>query len=179
MKYFTYSLIAAANEWIDQTEKQAAASEKLFWSTAEKYNDELDTLRPRVSKKAWEFFRYGFERHGLHDGRLLSLCTGDGLNYAGDGRSPFLLNRQRAGARIELLNREQDFHYTFEFKGLNRVICDLFEGDPGGSIGDLFIYELTAVDAERLQLGFLFASGASIVVRFRKLVFRRTRISQK
>ena len=82
MKYFTYSLVAAANDWIDQTEEQAAASEKLFWSTAERYNRELDTLKPRVSQKAWEFFRYGFGRYGLHDASLLSLCTGDGVEFS-------------------------------------------------------------------------------------------------
>ena len=60
------------------------------------------------------------------------------------------LKRNRATSRIQLLNREEDFQYTFEFKGLNRMVCDLFEDNHGGPIGDLFIYELTAADPEHL-----------------------------
>jgi len=47
------------------------------------------------------------------------------------------------------------------------------------TLGDLFTYEIVAVDKDLLQLGFLFASGASIVAQFTRLVFRRQRIGRK
>jgi len=181
MKYFTKNLVAAANDWIEQTGEEHRQAEKQFWSTVEDYHRELEGLKSRVSRPAWNFFRHGFARYGLHDARLLSLRVGDGLDYVPDGTSPFRLNRQRTSARIEFLNYEQDFHYLFELRGVRRVQSDLFidEEISEGSIGDLFTYELTAVDKESLQLGFLFAVGASIIIQFRRLVFRRRRIKRK
>ena len=181
MKYFTNKLIVAANGWIEQTEKERLQAEKKFWSVVEDYYRELDGLKTRVSRPAWEFFRHGFGRYGLHDARLISLSVGDGLDYVPDGTSPFRLNRQHTSARIEFLNYEQDLHYSFDLRGVTRVRSDLVieEHSYAKSIGDLFIYELTSRDEENLQLGFLFASGATIIVRFRRLVFRKRRIKRK
>ena len=180
MKYFTYNLIVAANGWIEQTEEEFRNAEKQFWTTVEDYHHQLDNLNPRVSHAVWNFFRHGFGHYGLHDARLLSLSVGDGLDYVADGASPFLLNRQRASARIEFINYEQDFHYLFDLRGVSRVQSDLFieEDSYAKSIGNLYTYELTAVDKDRLQLGFIFDSGASIIGQFRKLVFRRQRIKR-
>ncbi len=181
MKYITYEVLAAANDWIDQSREELRQAENLFWSKVEDYRRELDELKSRVSRPAWHFFRHGFGRYGLHDANLLSLTVGDGLDYTPDGALPFRLNRQRAAARIEFLNYEQDLHYVFDLRGVSRVSSDLFieEESYAKSIGDLYLYELTAVDKDRLQLGFLFASGASIVIQFRRLVFRRRRIKRQ
>ena len=181
MKFFTNHLVAAANNWIEQTEEEHRKAEKLFWATVGDYHRHLEGLKSRVSRPAWDFFRHGFGRYGLHDARLLSLCVGDGLDYTPDGSSPFLLNRQRTSARIEFLNYEQDLHYLFDLRGVSRLQNDLFiEGDfYAKSIGDLFTYELTAVDEVSLQLGFLFASGASVITQFRRLVFRRRRVKRQ
>ena len=181
MKFFTNHLVAAANNWIEQTDEEHRQAEKLFWATVEDYHRQLEGLKSRVSRPAWDFFRHGFGRYGLHDARLLSFSVGDGLDYVPDGSSPFLLNRQRPSARIEFLNYEQDLHYFFDLRGVRRVQSDLFidEESYAKSIGDLFTYELTAVDKDSLQLGFLFAVGASIVIQFRRLVFRRRRIKRK
>lgn len=181
MKYFTYSLIAANNDWIKQTEEEYQNAEKQFWATVEDYHRELDGLQSRVSKKAWHFFRYGFARYGLHDARLLSFNVGDGLDYVTDGSVPFRINRQRISARLKFLNYEQDLHYLFDLRGIKRIQSDLFveEDFHDKCIGDLFTYELTEINEDTLQLGFLFASGASIIVQFRKLVFRRQRIKRQ
>jgi len=181
MKYFTYNLVAAANDWIEQTEEESRSAERQFWATVEDYRRHLEGLKSRVSRPAWDFFRHGFGRYGLHDARLLSLCVGDGLGYTPDGASPFLLNRQHASARIEFLNYEQDLHYLFDLRGMSRLQNDLVieEDSYAKSIGDLFTYELTAVDEIHLQLGFLFASGSSVIIQFRRLVFRRRRINRR
>lgn len=64
---------------------------------------------------------------------------------------------------------------------LRRVRADLFveEQSYAKSLGDLFTYELTSPDEESLQLGFLFASGATVIAQFRRLVFRRRRLKRK
>lgn len=181
MKYFTYKLISAANDWIEQTEEERDQAKKRFDSAVEDYHNELETLSSRVSQKAWNFFRYGGNEYGLHDGRLLSLTVGDGLDYSTDGTSPFLLNFQRTLARIEFLNCEQNFHYVFDLRGVRNVCSNLFTDETlyAKSIGDLYTYELTEVDKNTLQIGFLFATGAAIISQFKKLVFRRKRIKRK
>jgi hypothetical protein len=180
MKYFNYELVAAANDWIEQTECDRQKAEGRFWKAVEQYHSELENLKPRISQTAWNFFRHGFARYGLHDSRLLSLSIGDQLDYIPDGKIPFKLSSARTSARVQFLNYEQDFHYTFELRGVKRAQCDLLICDAERkSLGDLFIYELTSADVEHLQLGFLFASGASIILQFRKLVFRRKRITRR
>ena len=181
MKYFSYNLIAAANDWIEQSEEEHLQAEKRFWSVVEDYHHELEDLKYRVSQKAWHFFRHGFGRYGLHDARLLSFNIGDGLDYVVDGSSPLRLNRQKIFVRLEFLNYEQDLHYLFDLRGINSVQSNLFvENDSAAkSIGDLYTYELTRTDNNILQLAFLFANGASIIIQFRKLVFRRRRIKRQ
>ena len=181
MKYFTYELIAAANDWVDQTAREQRLAEKRFDSALKKYQRELEILKPRISGAAWDFFRYGFGERGLHDARLLSLRAGDGLNYSPDGASPFLRNRQRTSTIVEFLNFEQNFHYVFDLRGVSRVSTDLFvdEESFAKSLGDLYIYELTETDEKDLQLGFLFGSGAWVVIQFQRLVFRRRRIKRE
>jgi hypothetical protein len=127
---------------------------------------------------------YGFGRYGLHDARLLSMEIGDGLFYKPDGRNPFRLSRQATDVRIHFLNYYQEFLYTFAYRGVKTVECklradsrSLERGRP--AIGDLYTYELSAFDAEYLQCRFVFATGAEIVVIFRKLRFRRQRIGRR
>jgi hypothetical protein len=181
MKYLTYNLIAAANDWVEQTEDERRLAENRLRSAVESYRHELGILKPRVSREAWEFFRHGSDRYGLHDARLLSFIVGDGLDYVPDGSQPFLINRQRAAAHVEFLNHEQDFHYRFDLRGVSRVRGDLFvdEESYAKSIGDLYTYELTEIDKDTLQLGFLFATGASVIVQFQRLLFRRRRVKRE
>ena len=181
MKYITYDLVAAANDWVEQTEEEHRQAEKRFWAAVEDYRRELDGLKSRVSRPAWEFFRHGYGRYGLHDARLLSFTVGDGLDYVPDGSRPFLLNRQRTAARVEFLSHEQDLHYSFDLRQVSRVRSDLFieEESYAKSIGDLFTYELTDAGNGNLRLGLLFATGASVIVQFRRLVFRRRRVRRE
>jgi hypothetical protein len=181
MKYFTLDYQNASNEWIDQSEEERFETDKRLASVVQDYLRELESLKPRIGKRAWDFFRYGRGEYGLHDGRLLSFCVGDGLDYAPDGNSPFLINRQRTSAKIEFLNHEQNFHYTFSLLGVRRVQSDLFifEEMSAQSIGDLMNCELTAVNEAYLQLGFIFVSDATLIVQFQKLIFQRRRIKRK
>jgi len=181
MKYFKYEIVAAGDDLIEQTGSELRLAQKRFRAAIQKYQRELESLKPRVTGAAWDFFRHGFGERGLHDARLLSLRVGDGLDYTPDGASPFQLNRQHTSTAVEFLNYEQSLHYVFDLRGVSRVSTDLFieEQSYAKSLGDLYIYELTALDQNILQLGFLFASGATIVVQFKRLVFRRRRIKRQ
>src|SRR5262245_51866248 len=124
MRYFTYELIAAANDWIEQTPTQQRKAMARFDSTVKKYFTQLDSLESRLSKSAWQFFRHGFGSESLHDARLLSIRAGDGLTYTTDGTRPFRLNRQRTSVIVEFLNYEQDAHFVFDLRQVERLQCD-------------------------------------------------------
>ena len=53
MKYFTYELIATTNEWTNPTKRELRQAEKRLHSALEKYGRELEGLKPRLSKAAW------------------------------------------------------------------------------------------------------------------------------
>jgi len=179
MKYFPYHLIAAANDWIDQSSADQTKAETQLSEASQRYGRDLDRLKPRIGLRAWEFFQHGFGPTGLHDGRLLSMRIGDGLDFAVDGTKPFRLNHQRLAVRLEFLNCEQDLHYGFDLRGVGSIQSHLFLDHCGKGVGDVYIYEISATDDDNLQLAFLFASGAAVVVQFRKLVFRRRRIDRR
>ena len=179
MRYFTYELISAANGWGGKSVAARRKGEARYASAFEKYKEQLESLQSRISRDAYQFFRYGFGMEGLHDARLLSLRAGDGLDYLADGQQPFLLNRQKLSVVIEFLNYEQNRHYIFDLRKVSRLTCDLFveEERYAKSAGDLYTYELIGIGDE-LGLGLLFASGATITAQFGKLVFRKKRLKR-
>jgi hypothetical protein len=180
MKYFTYSLIAAANDWIDQPNRARRSAQLRFRRSVERYHHELDELRLRLSANAWHFFRHGFAETGLHDARLLSLRLGDGLDYVPDGTKAFLLNSQKAAAMVELLSYEQDRYYCFQLRGVTKANLTLLPSPySGDAFADLYTYELTGAKNSNLQLGLLFASGSEINIEHRRLILKQRRISRK
>jgi hypothetical protein len=179
LKYFSYDLIAAGNDWIRQTRADEARALKKLARLTERYLVELDQLKSRIGLRGWQFFRHGYGPTGLHDGRLLSMTVGDGLNYTAEGKEPFRRNRQALIARLEFLNYEEEFYYVFELRGVTQVCSNIFPDDGSSKgIDDLYTYELVGIDDHDLQLGFLFASGATIIVQFHELRFRRRRINR-
>lgn len=178
MKYFTYDLVAAANDWIEQTEQARLEADQRFSQAELQYHRSLGELKTRISRQAWSFFESGSGRWGLHDGRLISLCVGDALEYGPDGASPFCVNHQRTVARVVFVNHERDLLYTFELRQISSMRTDLKRSEPPNRcLGDLFTYEIISVDKDLMQLGFLFAAGGSIVAQFKKLIFRRQRLT--
>jgi hypothetical protein len=182
LKYFTPELIAKANNWVEQGEEEWRRAEAEFWAAVEQYNLELDRLRPRVSPEAWDFFRHGYAETGLHDATLLTLSIGDAPDGSPDNLPSLSPRWRRAAARVELLNYEKTLHHTFGLRGLRHVSADIFpmpnEWDCD-MIDDLFTYELTGAETGELQFGLVFASGATAVFRFERLVYRRRRLKKK
>jgi hypothetical protein len=177
MKYLTRQVIFEAND-IDAEPAVMAQAEKRFEEACYAYFRELEKLKGRISGPAFEFLRHGSCEEGLHDGNVLAFSFGDGMSYLPDGQQPFLVNRRKASANISILNFEQNRHYSFDLLGVKRINADMFidEGVRGVEFGDLYTYELVDVGENRLQLGLLFASGATVVVEFTKLRFSKRRI---
>jgi len=140
------------------------------------YLRQLEKLRDRISKPAFWFFAHGFCDESLHDGRLLSFVAGDGLAYVPDRSIPFRVSRPKSSVVIQILNFHNDALYTFRYKGLRRIICDKpphRHFTNADDFDDLLMYELTQVNDHYLRHEYEFASGASIIVEFRQLIFRR------
>lgn len=177
MKYFTREFMDEVND-IDLGPDESAAAYQKFERRVGAYLYQLEQLRPRISKTAFKFFRWGAGPTGLHDAHLLAFTAGDGANFKPDGSEALMVNRVSAFARFEILNFEQDLHYIFELQKVRRVQADLFidEDFGNGSFAYVSTYELTAPSEDQLQLGFLFSTGAMIVVQFGRLFFRKRRL---
>lgn len=182
MKYFTKEFPKADND-PSLSKARCEAIHRNFLRACDAYRKQLKKLRPRLSRQAWNFFYFGFARWGLHDAHLLSFSAGDGLDYAADGRRPFRYNRQKAAARIRILDRHQNLLTTFTCVGVWRAVFDYPSGDPlsdnWGRVDHLLTYEMTAANGGLLSLEFLFASGATILVEFKRLQFKRQRVRRQ
>jgi hypothetical protein len=178
MKYFTKEFVKADND-SSLTKAQSHTVSSKFERMCRAYRRQLAKLEPRISKQAWNFFYLGFGRWGLHDARLMSFAAGDGLDYRANGKQPFRINKQKAKARIRILNHDQNLLYTFECNGIQKTVFDFPTEDPlwnCGRVDLLHSYELTEARKGLLCLEFLFTSGATILVEFAQLKFERKRI---
>lgn len=72
MRYFTFELLAAANDWVEQSEAAQKEAEARFAKAEREYWQQLEGLESRISRAAWKFFRYGFYSESLHDGEMYS-----------------------------------------------------------------------------------------------------------
>jgi hypothetical protein len=181
VRYFTKELAKADGSQSLSKAQQAAISRK-FLRNLKAYHKQLEKLRPRLSKQAWNFFYFGFGRWGLHDAEMLSFAIGDGLDYRANGGRPFKINKAKTTARVEILSRLQDLLCTFACSSVSKAIFDYPTDDPfEGSrrIDMLLTYELTAADSRHLRLEFLFCSGATILLEFTRLKFNRKRIARR
>lgn len=181
MKYFPKEFLKADNNSSLSKRKRRELDRKFKLNSAA-YKRQLEKLQPRLSKQAWDFFWYGFGETGLHDGGLLSLETGDGLDYVANGKKPFRCNYQNARVRMQFLNFEQVLLYTFDFRQIRKLIVEFPSDDPLWNLGkfdNIYTYELTAAGKRCLRFEVFFTSGAIILVEFDKLVFTRKRINRR
>ena len=172
MKRFKDSGKLSTWEHIRILHREAAAYQRL-----------LEKLKPRLSKLAYDQFAFGVCEKGLHDARLLSLQVGDAFGYVADGTKPFS-GRSRGYVEIRLLGQAEDLLHTFRYRGLKRFECRMsrrrvWSGVWVDEFGYLDVHELTSVNARFLRHEYEFMWGASIVIEFEKLVYRRERIRRK
>jgi hypothetical protein len=178
MKYFTKEFPKADNSRSLSNLQQAAIHRK-FLRNCKAYRKQLTKLEGRISQEAWNFIYFGFGRWGLHDAHLLSFAAGDGLDHPADGSLPFNYDTQKAKVRFLILNWHQNLLYSFNCSGIRKAVFDYPTDDPLWNLGRLdyiLTYELTAVNERFLRLEFLFSSGATILVEFVRLRFKRQRV---
>jgi len=178
MKYFTKEFPKADNS-SSLSKRQQEAIHRKFLRNSKAYQKQLSRLEGRVSKAAWNFFYFGFGRWGLHDARLLSFTAGDELELPADGSLRFRYNTQKARVRVLILNRHQNLLYSFTCSDIRKAVFDYPTDDPlwiSGRLDDVLTYELTAANKQYLRMEFLFSSGATILVEFARLQFRRQRV---
>ena len=178
MKYFTYKLIATANGWDEKGPRAEKKARVRFEQACRDYQRQLLRLRNRVSPPAWRFFRYAIQDESLHDATLIELTIGDDIVGHTPPRDYFWYrNSAKTRARLKFVNFRGNLTRSFECIGVRRFRCDMSVDSPlGRNLGDLYAYELRAMDQNNLGLSFLFASGAEIEIEFQKLNFRSERI---
>jgi hypothetical protein len=153
-------------EWHEDDEKRcllaAAKSDRLHAA----YLKQVADLRSRMSERT--FARFADKRQPLFDSDLLEFAFGNALGYA------IKMDRRRT-LRTAVQAKFRSFDYkTLHFltykdvEALNANVPDQRWFDMGGpkKIDNLLADELTSVHSRLMQHSFLFASGATISIRF-------------
>jgi hypothetical protein len=171
MKYFTKDLWLA---WNNQGSIDPKKAIEIGNEAFDNYRHELERLKPRLGAQTYEFFT----RESLHDGRVLSLIVGDGINHEVGGVKPFDINARQTAVRIQVFGSEMDVLYTLSYEGIRRVVFDFPSDEPlfyheGDNIGDWGYDEISAPDAKYLRHEVLFSSGTSVVIEFKKFSYSK------
>lgn len=172
MKYFTKEL------WLGYNSRNDAERQRAFVKgedNAQEYKRQLEDLRPRLTREAYDFFT----TESLHDGRLLAFTAGDAIDYGIQGHADrFDINIHNPAVEIELLGANLDVQYTLKYGSVRKVVFDhptdvpLFHHE-GGHIGDWGYDEVTAADENYLRHEVLFSSGTTILIEFTQFSFER------
>jgi hypothetical protein len=138
-----------------------------------RYADRLEKLRPRLKERNYSFFK-----NGLHDARLISFCTGDGLHidFSGEKRVS-ISDFYRTSVEIRVLNGDFDAIYLLRYGKVTRSVFDFPSDDPlwGNNVDDWGYDELSEVNEAVLRHEVLFSSGTSILIEFEKFSFKKTK----
>jgi hypothetical protein len=145
------------------------------------YYKHLDKIASRVSPEAYKFFRFGYGDTGLHDAFLLSFSFGDHLDSTNNNVSPLRFSSTKSNAQMRLLTYNKDLLHTFTYKTIHKLTIDIPSSAPlffhaGKTLGEVYAYELTAVNSKLLQLEWLLDSGGTISIQFEELVYKQKRV---
>ncbi|HMT06814.1 MAG TPA: hypothetical protein PKA82_02340 [Pyrinomonadaceae bacterium] len=160
--------------WNSEDAKESEWARKSAHENWEIYRQQLETLRPRLSKKNFEFFK-----KGLHDGRLISFSIGDGLHLDLSTKEQMVTISDflRTSVEIKVLNAEFNAIYDLKYGKVTKSVFDFPSDDPlwGKNIDDWGYDELSEVNEKVLRHEVLFSSGASILIEFEKFSFQKTK----
>jgi len=170
MRYFTKELWLGYN---DRGPLHKTAIEQGRRNTQE-YIEQLDRLRPRLSKPTYHFFK----NENLHDGRLLAFIAGDAPEHEVHGRKRFDINARKTSVMMKVLGQDLDVLYTLKYTKVKKVVFEFPSEEPlfydeGDHIGDWGYDELTAADDLYLRHEVLFASGTIILVEFKHFTYNK------
>jgi hypothetical protein len=178
MRYFPNNKAAIKN---DNARKYDAEADKKFLAAFKRgiraYHNHLDKIAGRLGPGAYRFFRFGFEEAGLHDGFLLDFSMGDAIDSVEKALSKLRFGSGKSIIRMRVLSYMQDTEHTFEFGKLRRVLVDIPSTEPlwfkvGGTLGQIYSYEIVAASPKYLRIEWLLDSGGTILIEFEKLHYR-------
>jgi hypothetical protein len=160
--------------WDLQLEEAWQLSWRSYWS-------HLDEIAERLGPRAYNFFRFGTNEKGLHDGFLLSLNLGDSIALSEASYSRLSFGRGPSKIAMTILDFQKTGLYMFEFKGPRKVVIDIPSDDPlyykeGKTLGQIYHYEIASVSPKYLSIEWLLDSGGTIQIEFEKLVYGRKRV---
>lgn len=170
MRYFKKELWAGVNN--RDTCKKAYAQ---WQRNLERYIEQLEKLKPRLSKNALRFFT----KVSLHDATLLAFTVGDRVGRYPKNYNSFIKNQLRTSVQIEALNYEQDKIYSLKYTGIKKVVFDYPSATPlfydrGNPIDDWGYDELTSAGKTYLRHEILFSSGTTVSIEFKHFSYQRT-----
>ncbi len=154
--------------------------EEYKWATEDsdkklkEYAKHLEKLKPKLSKRNFEFFQ-----KGLHDAQLISFTVGDGLHLDLENNEKINVNSfDRTLVEMKLISKWFDAIYDLKYKKVSKAVFDFPSEKPlfwgiGGDIGDWGHDELTQIDEKIFRHEILFSSGTMILVEFEKFVYRK------
>lgn len=150
-----------------------------------RYTSHLDEIAGRVGTKAYEFFRFGANETGLHDGFLLSLNLGDSIALSATSYPRLQFGRGPTTVAMTILNYEKTRLHRFTFKGSRKVVVDIPSSEPlffeeGKTLGQIYHYEICSAGPRYLSVEWLLDSGGTILIEFEKLIYncKRAKVSQ-
>jgi len=161
----------------DVTDVTAELQRERAWQRCwRRYTNQLDKIADRLGPKAYNFFRFGANETGLHDGYLLSLNLGDSINLSEESFSKLRFGRGPGAVAMTVLNFEKTRRHSFVFKGARKVVVDIPSVDPlyfhvGKTLGQIYLYEIGSATSKYLSTEWLLDSGGTILIEFEKLLY--------
>jgi hypothetical protein len=168
-----YLRIGNADRAVSASDLEAEKAWKLSWR---RYWNHLEKIADRLGVKAYNFFRFGTEETGLHDGYLLSLNLGDSIGLSEKTFPTLRFGRGPSDVVMTILNYEKTRLHRFAFKGPRKVVIDIPSDDPlyfeeGKTLGQIHHYEVHSVSPKHLSAEWLLDSGGTILIEFEKLIY--------
>jgi hypothetical protein len=176
MKYYDRDLQDAWNTHPTDRRQIAQVEQKARLLRAS-YFDQLARLRPRLSARAYSLFSK--EKDPLFDSNILSFTVGDGMDMLATDTFSF---RFRTGLELKLLNFDMDTVYSLSYREVRSMSLNLPDErwyGPDDDFGSLLAHEVTAAGLESLRHEFLFTSGATIAIKFKKVLWSKRAVRRK
>ncbi|HCA56368.1 MAG TPA: hypothetical protein DEP46_00140 [Blastocatellia bacterium] len=158
--------------WNSDDEKESNWAEESANENIRLYAERLEKLRPRLNEKNHRFFK-----NGMHDARLISFATGDGLHIdLESGKPASIKDFYRTSAEIKVLSADFDAIFHLNYGKVSKAVFDFPSDDPlwGSNIGDWGYDELSEVNEKTLRHEILFSSGGTSLIEFENFTYTRT-----
>jgi hypothetical protein len=154
------------------------ASSQMWEINLKNYYQQLESLKDRLGERLYRFLT----TTSLHDGNLLSLRMID-------ERNRYYLEHKKVKAIIDPVSIELEVSdldgakiYRLNYTRVNKVKFDFATDNPlffttGAGLGDWGYDEITKVDDNYLRHEIIFSSGTVLLIEFKKLSIRGSKVS--